>query len=156
MNYERQQHASFAITGAIVVALCIGCGQSGPKLVKVRGKVTLQSRPLVAGVVTFQPLDKGVVSTRRPSIGVIESDGIYRISTFVSYDGAEPGEYLVSVDGSLKKAGGTPQSIDPDALLLQPSGDNVPLRYLSPQTSGLRTTVPADAGEANIDFALVP
>lgn len=139
---------------AILIAAWVGCGQQEPKLVKVHGQVTLRNRPLVAGVVTFQPLENGVVSTRRPSIGVIGSDGTYRMSTFASYDGVAPGDYLVSVDGSLKKDGGVPQSIDPDAPSMPPTGDNVPQKYLSPQTSGLKATVPSDAAETTIDFAL--
>jgi hypothetical protein len=153
MKFPRRVQVMAAVA-EISIAVCMGCGQEGPKLVKVQGKVTLQNRPLVAGVVTFQPLENGVVSTRRPSIGVIGSDGLYRMSTFSSYDGVVPGEYLVSVDGSLKNSGGVPQSIDPDAPSAQPTGDNVPQKYLSPQTSGLKATVPSDAAEKTIDFAL--
>jgi hypothetical protein len=140
---------------ALLVALavsCTGCGESGPKLVKVRGKVTMQNKPLACGVLTFQPLENGQITTRRPSIGVIEVDGTYRISTFESYDGAMPGEYLVGVDGSLNKDTGS-NSIDPVDRPAPTSG-NVPAKYLSPQTSGLKATVPADAREVTIDFRL--
>jgi hypothetical protein len=141
----------FALVGALA-ASCAGCSESGPKLVKVRGKVTMQNRPLACGVLTFQPLENGKITTRRPSLGVIEADGTYRVSTFESYDGAMPGEYLVGVDGSLNKDSGS-NSIDPVDRPVPTSG-NVPPKYLVPQTSGLKATVPADASEVTIDFIL--
>jgi hypothetical protein len=141
----------FALVGALAIC-CAGCGESGPKLVKVRGKVTMQNRPLACGVLTFQPVENGQITTRRPSIGVIEADGTYRISTFESYDGALPGEYLVGVDGSLNKDTGS-SAIDPVDRPIPTSG-NVPPKYLVPQTSGLKATVPANASEVEIDFTL--
>jgi hypothetical protein len=143
-----------ALFAAVPLLISFGCGSSGPKLVKVSGKVVMHGRPLMSGVVTFQPLENGQISTRRASIGVIGDDGIYHISTYADGDGAEPGEYLVAVDGSLKKAGGTPQSIDPGAPQAPASGDNVLRKYLTPQSSGLKAAVPADASEITIDFKL--
>jgi hypothetical protein len=112
----------------------------------------MQNRPLACGVLTFQPLEEGQITTRRPSIGVIEADGTYRISTFATYDGAMPGEYLVGVDGSLNKDTGQ-NSFDPVDRPAPTSG-NVPPKYLVPQTSGLKATVPADQSEVTIDFTL--
>jgi hypothetical protein len=137
---------------ALFVSLTAGCGKTGPKLVQVNGKVTMQGRPLTCGVVTFQPLEDGKVSTRRPSIGVIEESGTYRISTFANHDGAMPGEYLVSVDGAVEKASGKALSIDP--VEAAPIAGAVPKKYLTPQTSGLKAMVPDDTDAVTVDFTL--
>lgn len=154
---QRRNTITFALAVAGVCSTCLGCGYSGPKLVKVNGRILLKGQPLACGVVTFQPLENGQVATRRPSIGVIGADGHYRVSTFAPFDGAMPGDYLVSVDGSLQNGDGRPAPIDAvDAPPQINPVAAVPQKYLSPQTSGLKATVPADVGETTIDFALLP
>jgi hypothetical protein len=151
----RKRKLWIALLAAVSLPAWSGCsGNSGPKLVKVRGKVVMQGRPLASGVVTFQPLENGQIATRRASIGVIGEDGMYHISTYADDDGAEPGEYLVAVDGSLKKGGGAALSIDPSDPAPAASGDNVPRKYLTPQSSGLKAKIPRDAGEVTLDFTI--
>src|SRR5262245_12374499 len=76
------------LAGAPTAAL--GCGQG--KTVKVEGVVTLDGKPLPAATVTFVPDGNG-----RAASGRTDQDGIFRLTTFRTDDGAVPGEYKVTV-----------------------------------------------------------
>jgi hypothetical protein len=150
-------HLASVLLLGVLIAFA-GCQPSGERLVKVNGDVTYQGEPLVGGVITFQPLENGVVSTRRPSVGVIAKNGLYQMSTLKMADGVRPGEYLVSVDGTLAGESGPPPSLEPvEGPVTTAQGANLhPSKYRSPQTSGLTATVPADVDEIEIDFDLKP
>jgi hypothetical protein len=124
-----------------------GCGSSYPKCVEVRGRVTYQGKPVKAGIVSFSRLGStGGNSLVRPAAGDLQADGSYTMRTFRSGEGVLPGEYVVTVvafDYSGKR----------DALQRLPS--LIPAKYGSPDTSGLKATVPPDAsGRLQVDFDL--
>ncbi|HEX6961100.1 MAG TPA: hypothetical protein VF175_04485 [Lacipirellula sp.] len=78
---------AFSICGA-----AIGCGEPGPELIPVSGKVTIDGKPAAEGSVMF-------ISTVNPMtklIGSIESDGTYSVIT-QRKPGAPAGEYRVTV-----------------------------------------------------------
>src|SRR4051794_14032096 len=76
------------LAGALTAAL--GCGQG--KTVKVEGVVTLDGKALPAATVIFVPVGDG-----RAASGRTDQDGIFRLTTFRTDDGAVPGEYKVTV-----------------------------------------------------------
>jgi len=76
------------LAGALTAAL--GCGQG--KTVKVEGVVTLDGKPLPAATVIYVPVGDG-----RAASGRTDQDGIFRLTTFRTDDGAVPGEYKVTV-----------------------------------------------------------
>ena len=82
----------------------VGCG-SGPKLVKVKGKVSLDGEPLAGGIVIFYPQAPG----GHQANAVTESDGSFSLTTFSTGDGAIPGDYKVLV----KYQEPTPVPVDP-------------------------------------------
>lgn len=85
--------ASFMLA---LIAL-IGCGDSGPKVVPVSGKVTLDGNPMSLGMVTFHPDESKGNNTVGTPTGMIQSDGTYKLN-FNGKDGAPIGWYKVTVN----------------------------------------------------------
>jgi hypothetical protein len=127
---------------AVATLTPLACGRSGPEMASVSGTVTYQGKPVPLGTITFVP----VAPDGRNATGVIGSDGSYTLQTEEPGDGAQLGEYRVTVyahdepilDYIPKKP------IQPKAL--------VPPQYENPDTSGLTATV--NSGSNTFDFDL--
>ena len=76
---------------SVVFFSAVGCGESGPPLGTVSGKVTLDSKPLPNSLVTFVPQPQG-----RSSTGTTDADGNYKL-IFLDKDGALVGKHKVVV-----------------------------------------------------------
>ena len=79
------------------VMMLAGCGDSGPKVVPVTGKVTLDGTPLTIGTVTFYPDESKGNTVVGTSTGMIQSDGSYKLN-YNGKDGAPVGWYKVTVN----------------------------------------------------------
>jgi hypothetical protein len=129
---SRPQRASLVLTGALVMA---GCGaEEKSLLVPVRGRVTLDDKPLPRGTVSFRLIDSDIAD--QPT-GRIEPDGQYVVYT-QGRPGAKPGRYAAVVFANEElatKAGaahpGMPKSI-------------IPKQYNAPQTSPLKVEVTSE------------
>src|SRR5713226_3122156 len=80
---------------ALVLAAVLagsGCG-GAKKLVKVEGKVTLDGAPLDGAMVKFMPQG----GSGQPATGLTGTDGKFRLTTYVTGDGALPGDYSVTI-----------------------------------------------------------
>jgi len=81
---------------AAVVLLPVGCGDSGPRLVPVKGTVTVGGKALTRGSVSFRPdKSRDEKGTAEPA-GNIEADGTYTMYTN-GRPGAPVGKYVVLV-----------------------------------------------------------
>lgn len=118
------QAAAPRLLAAVVLALFGGCGSGLDATVD--GTVTLDGQPLTNGTVSFHP--KG---TAPVAYGQIQSDGTYTASTGSS-EGITPGEYTATVVATKP---------DPDPSDEKPPEPLTPVRYASPETSGLDVTV---------------
>jgi hypothetical protein len=134
-------------TMLVLLGAIAGCGSSYPTCVGVRGRVTYHGKPVKAGMISFTR--RGQTSAAelvRPATGELRADGSYTMSTFRSGEGVLPGKYIVTIvafDYSGKR----------DELQRLPS--LIPTKYGSPETSGLKATVPSDAsGALQLDFDL--
>jgi hypothetical protein len=76
----------------MMVLLAAGCGQSGPEVAPVKGRVTLDGRPLPNAVVQFQP-DEG----KRPSGGGTDENGEYELYYKRAVVGARVGQHTVRI-----------------------------------------------------------
>jgi hypothetical protein len=76
----------------LATVLAAGCSDSAG-LVSVSGVVKLDGKPLAGATVMFNPKAAGA----RPAIGVTGQDGVFRLTTFKSNDGAPRGEYQVTI-----------------------------------------------------------
>jgi hypothetical protein len=122
---------------AALVAIATGCGQSGPELVPVRGKVTYGggSWPK-AGTVTF-------AGGPRPASAQFDEAGNFRVSSFEKREGLQPGKYKVSID-----CWEVAPKID------KPGAEKsyVPPKYRNTATSGLEITVESGKPQTGIQW----
>lgn len=145
----RKKHRSLIVFAVMVMAafsLTYGCRDSRPPRIAVGGQVTYGGKPLAGGTVCFTRIgqaggDKGI---SRPATGETDPNGQYVMRTFDKDDGVLPGEYAVTVM-ALDYAHGDIKGMP---LL-------IPMKYNATQTSGLKATVPMDAGgPLRFDFDL--
>ena len=71
-----------SVWAVLLLVLC-GCGSSGPEIVPVRGRVTLDGRPLENADVVFQ-----AGGANRPSSGRTDADGSYQLMYKRGIEGA--------------------------------------------------------------------
>jgi hypothetical protein len=94
MFVDSRRHRSpcwFGI-GPLSLILLIGCGDSGPSLIPVAGRVTIDGKPATEGGVVFRSVSNEMVQL----IGSIQPDGMYSIMHNRNL-GAPAGEYRVAV-----------------------------------------------------------
>ena len=116
----------------IVITLVVGCGQSGPELFPVKGRVTLDGKPLPDAGVMFLPDGNGPSAN-----GTTDSDGHFELMT-VNSMGAIRGTHPVVI---AKRKYVPPKPGDP-----APPGGLVaewysPKKYANPTTSQLSAEV---------------
>lgn len=81
---------AFLALGALV---CSGCGgETGPPTYSVTGNVTMGGSPVDGAVVTFLPDQGGTAA-----VGTTDASGNYTLTTRAAGDGAEAGQYKVTV-----------------------------------------------------------
>jgi hypothetical protein len=123
----------------VMFAALPGCGTKGPELAPVKGKVTLDGRPMTHGHVgTIPPVGRG-------AHGDIQSDGTFELHTYAKGDGARVGAHKVGVAAYDASAPRGPES-EYGKLL-------VPKHYTNPESSGLTIDVSAD-GLENVELKL--
>jgi hypothetical protein len=141
------------VAAGLLVLAGSGCGN---QLTRVRGKVTLDGKPLDASGVQFVPIGgKGM-----PAMGITESDGSFHVDTHAKDDGAWPGEYKVVVTKYQVDPAMQQQQIDPSdpkstarAYAAAAKATSKPRKYLVPNvyrhegTTPLRWKVPDDNGK---------
>lgn len=145
----RHRAAACAMLVAALGGAAAGCGRSLPATGEVRGRVTLDGRPLDGAAVLFVPEAGGA-----PGRGATGADGSFALSTFAGGDGALVGRHRVAITkdemtGIKPDAGG----LSGPAMAGGPKVKRlVPARYADLATSGL--TADVTAGETTVEFAL--
>jgi hypothetical protein len=71
---------------------CLGCSDGGKKVVRVTGKVTRNGQPVPNVALTFTPA-KG-----RPSWGMADDQGNFKLQYSIDQDGAEVDTHAVTVE----------------------------------------------------------
>lgn len=142
--------------GLVLASVFIGCGQSGPKVVRVSGLVTLDGKPLDGAYVHF-------VSDEFQTTGLTDEEGHYEVR-------AAPGEYKVAIS---KTEGGSPVTFsdvdpadDPSVVMVEFENPDpgveaaggeagpkelIPARFSHPGETTLKFTVP-EGGSDEADF----
>jgi hypothetical protein len=129
----------------LALAGLAGCGEKGPHLAPVVGKVSLvNGTPVVYGHVILHPdLSRGNNSLEM-SQGTIR-DGVYTIMTGAR-EGAPPGKYKVSIEAA--------KEVDPNnPYFTEWLADE---KYVNPDRSGLTLDVVEEAAPGTYDFKLNP
>ena len=127
-----------------LAGLVVGCGSGEdphPPTVPVQGKVTYQGQPVTKGTITFQP------PGGRPSVGEIQPDGTYSLSTYGQKDGAILGPHQVMIVANT----GDPTKMPSSPGYVVPK-DLVPQKYSSLETSGLEAVVTSEKKSYDFDL----
>jgi hypothetical protein len=114
----------FRIVLLLLLAILAGCGQDGPQIAPVHGRVTLDGQPLALADVSFQP-----EGAKRPSSGRTDSDGRYELMYKRGQPGALVGEHTVRISVSRENVPNPPiiaKEFDTETKLRREvkSGDN--------------------------------
>jgi hypothetical protein len=104
---------------ALLAAVSVGCGDSGPKYAPVSGTVTLDGKPYGEAVVVFLP--KGTAENPNPgrsSAGETDAKGHFVLKTDDLKNGAVIGKHVIKVQTrgevvQVDPAVGTPDNYDP-------------------------------------------
>lgn len=139
-------------------AWTLGCGQGSsvdhPTTYPVTGTVTYEGAPVEGATVTFRP-----TTGNQAAFGNTDASGKYSLTTFVSGDGALPGDYKVKIAKyevqESTSSGEGDDYVPPEEL---PEGAStgpknlLPEKYNNDATSGLTATV--TEGDNMVDFKL--
>jgi hypothetical protein len=100
-------------------------------MARVTGKVTYQGKPVPKGTIAFIP----VAPDGRNATGVLSPDGTYALQSEEPNDGAQLGEYKVTISArdDVVLDYTPPVPVKPKML--------APAQYENPETSGLKATV---------------
>ncbi len=131
----------------IALLICLGatgCNESGPSVVPVTGKVTRNGEPVPNIWVTFTP------SNGRPSTGIADAEGNYRLTYNRQKKGALVGEHTVSV--LFRASSMQEEQAMARGKKIHPDQDEIAQKYGPGGTEQLKITVGPSASE--IDLAL--
>jgi hypothetical protein len=123
--------------------LAAGCG--GEPTATVSGRVTVGGQPLAAGQIAFEA-DGQLLASR------IAPDGRYQLRNGGTMS-VPPGDYTVLL------APPPPDLVeDPKTTEIRPAAPldqlRYPVKYRSPETSGIRQTIPPGHSEIDLEFRL--
>lgn len=125
------------------LAVITGCG-GGPKLVPVKGRVTLDGKPVREMLINFQPVGK---TGGEGAHAMTDTDGRFTLSDMRGGTGAHVGEYKVSFYPPLgRKKEGDPST----DVINDGSKAGLPRIYLDADKSPLRATIPEGGGTAEV------
>ena len=140
-----QRLISFCLAAVCSLGLT-GCGDSGPRVVPVKGTVTFKNQPIGKINVMFVPADlKGLIAE-----GTTDESGKFELQTRTPGDGAMMGSYKVSfkyVSDVIPDMPGFTGGVKPE-----PSP--IPAKYADENKSGFTATVDTDASKNDFKFDL--
>ena len=142
--------------------LLTGCGSpKNPRakdLVPGTGNITVNGEPLIGAMISFIPAEDNQFATQ--SVAMSDVKGYFEATTFTSSDGIHPGNYIVTVicdeDTGPRPSAEAIAEMEAQGKPIS-SGDTtrsqIPVRYNSPQTSGLTLEIPPK-GHRRLSIAL--
>ncbi len=119
---------------ACILMFVVGCGEAGPTVVPVTGKVVRDGKALTNVSATFLPKGSGLSAT-----GSSDSSGKIIMLTN-GRSGAKVGQYRVGITEPLRDM--TPEAIASGS----PPPTSFDPKFQSPDTSGIEFTVPEKGG----------
>ena len=146
---------------AACLSLFVGCG--GPKLVPVKGTVTLDGTPLPYKSLLFTP-EPGTPDNGAG--GYTDGEGKYSLTAVLygvtkDMEGIQPGRYRVTVSEPMIPISeadfvGSPEDEDPEAAgtIIDPDtpSQEIPAVYSSAETTPLVLDVPEEGGVLDIEL----
>ena len=124
--------------------LVVSCGQTGPRLVPVTGRVMYDGKPLTSMMVNFTPTGE---TQGNGGIAATDEDGRFTLISVRNEPGIPVGEYKVSFYPATPAP---PKKDDPTDVVAAPRRSNVPTAFLNANESPLRVAVPENGGFVTI------
>lgn len=92
------QRSLLSVFALHLLVVAVGCGGApdGKATAKAGGKVTANGQAVPGGTISLQPLGSGSSGVGKPASGQIQSDGSFKLTTYVADDGAVLGKHRVS------------------------------------------------------------
>ncbi len=150
MKKEGPRIANIMLDGVLPENLALpessekGVAERKVPTVAVRGKLTLDGKPLANAIVTFteaMPAGRRAVTAD----AITAEDGTYSMTTFSKFDGAPPGSYKVTVAANNRRPGGL--------VIEEKDIPKLPVKYKSATTTPLTATV-EKIGSNDLNFDL--
>jgi hypothetical protein len=141
-----------------LVGLLAGCGETGPEVYPVQGRVTVDGQPIHADVGTINLVpdkDKGNTTTFLPT-GYLDKEGSYTVYYALGKKGAPPGWYKVQIVAS-RLGEGPPISTPRPTGLGQAPPSPTPLfdtKFTRAEISGLAFEVVRNPASGAYDLKL--
>jgi hypothetical protein len=111
MELPRTLPSWSALFWCLLVLVTAGCGSKYPPTAPVKGKITLNGKPVTTGRISFHP-----TTGERPALANIQPDGSYSLTTFERGDGALLGRHKVSIKSTrIENAPPTPKDLKEEA-----------------------------------------
>ena len=136
------------VVGIMAGLLTVGCGDSGPPVVPVSGKVTLDGKPLSGASVTFVPA--GEAAGTFGGSATTDGEGAYTLLNTKGAKGVSPGDYRVTVSKAELK---NPALAESGGISESDLKQVVPLPYTKADATPLKFSV--DASGKAIDIPIV-
>jgi hypothetical protein len=136
MKLARRLHRLFVL---VAILGCGGCGDGGRLEVNpVRGQVTYRGQGVPNATVVLHPLGRAAeqLQKMRP-YAYADDQGRFEIKTYVTGDGAPPGEYEVAIIAAASGDRDDPQAASRGIGLPMP----VVQKYANQKTSGIKIRV---------------
>lgn len=131
---------------ACILLISFGCSTVDlEKVVKAKGTLTYQGKPLANYKITFEPTDN-----RQAASAVTDAEGKFDLGTNSPGDGAAPGKHRVSVVFVAEKIEGEPGK---EVITTVKPTVKIPQKYESRDTSGIEVEIPA-AGSESLEIKL--
>ena len=98
---------SVVVLASGVAATMTGCGGGSGAMATapVNGKVTFNGQPVTGGSITFAPIATGKDAPGKSASGPVQADGTFKLTTYVSNDGAVIGKHQVRFSAPPGEAG---------------------------------------------------
>jgi hypothetical protein len=135
--------------GLIVFALVVGCGKSAPNTTALSGEIKTEQGVVCAGaLIVLHPQEQERLNDPKP-LAIADAEGKFVVRTHGEADGAEPGEYAITVVWPQPAGGnGTKQmSLSDEGSQVGSGPDQLNNVYGDPKTTKLKVTVKSEANE---------
>lgn len=124
---------------AALLLTIVGCsGATAPRCHAVRGRIVMNDQPVAEAQVVFHPLSELPQAAPKP-LGFTNTDGWFELTTVNPGDGAQAGEYAITVE--LREARWVGEE------LVREGSHLLPVRYADPHVTELRYKVVAGKNE---------
>ena len=127
---------------AVLVLVLAGCGDSGPKMISVHGKITFDGGECPAeGTIIFSPIETPAGVAKRPGSGKFSKDGAFTITSYKDRpnSGLLPGRYRVRIEcisgqppqrpGGFEEVSYIAAKYKPEELTVPEDEDDIEINY---------------------------